>query len=108
RILETLTGFPVLVPSPTKRDLEGIVDARIAELRPILKPVPFTFEHARAALAMVYAGVPPNGKKDQQFKDCAIWQAVLTLSPDHAVHFITNDRAVLRDKDNRSQGLAPN
>src|SRR5438128_1161430 len=65
RTLETLTGSPVVVALPTKRKLEEVVDARIAELRPILKPVPFTFEHARAALAMLYAHVPPNGENDE-------------------------------------------
>src|SRR5712691_8402588 len=79
QIITTLTDLPFFSSLPTERDLEQIVDARIAELAPILLPVPFTLEHAQAALDMVNAKLPPYAKS-QQFKDSAIWQAVLTLS----------------------------
>lgn len=88
--------------------MEDKVDARIAELAPILVRVAFTLDHAKAALDMVNAKVPPNGPKNQQFKDSAIWQAVLTLSTDYTVHLISNDRAFLRDRNDPKKGLALN
>lgn len=108
RIIDTLTDSASLPSLPTKIELENIVDARIAELAPILIQVPFTLEHAKAALDMVNAKLPPNGPKNQQFKDSAIWQAILTLSQEYSVHFITNDRAFLLDRNDPSKGLAPN
>jgi len=106
RIIETLTGlsFSTL---PAEIALENIVEARIAELEPILVRVPFTLEHAKAALDMVNAKLPPNSKS-QEFKDSAIWQAVLTLSRKYTTHLITNDRAFLYKTDDPSQGLAAN
>lgn len=107
RIIEALTGR-AFGPLPTEADLRTAVDARITELSPILVRVPFTLEHARAALDMVVAKLPPNGSQNQQFKDSAIWQAVLDLSSRYNVHFITNDRAFLLDRTDPSGGLAPN
>jgi len=65
--------------------------------------VPFTLEHAKAALEMVDARMPPNGEKNQQFKDSAIWQAVLALSSDYRVHLVTNDRAFLLNRGDPSK-----
>jgi hypothetical protein len=70
--------------------------------------VPFTIEHAKAALSMVNAKSPPNGENNQQFKDSAIWQAVLTLSRDFTAHLVTNDRAFFLNPKDPSKGLATN
>jgi hypothetical protein len=106
--IDTLTGSSFAASLPTQIELENIVAARIAELDSILVRVPFTLEHAKAALDMVSAKLPPNGPKNQQFKDSAIWQAVLALSGEYTVHLITNDRGFLREPGNPSQGLALN
>lgn len=108
RIIDTLTDSPFDASSPTQIELEKIVDERIAQLEPVLVRVPFTLEHARAALEMVHAKVPPNGVKNQQFKDSAIWQAILTLSLEYTPYLVTNDRAFLRVHSDPSQGLAVN
>ena len=108
RILATLTGSPFYPVALTEIDLGQIVPTQLSELTRILKRVPFTLAHAKAALGMVNAKVPPNNENNQQFKDSAIWQAVLDLSREHAVHFVTNDRAFLADRGNPSKGLATN
>lgn len=108
RIVNTLTDSPFPASVPTRPELEKKVKERLAELASILVRVPFTFEHARAALNMVIAKLPPNGPDNQQFKDSAIWQAVLTLSRDHTVHLVSNDRAFLLDCKNPTKGLAAN
>lgn len=108
RILGILTDSPCGAFIPSETDVRKKVAHRIEELAPLTVRVPFTLEHAKAALDMVNAKVPPNGDKNQQFKDSAIWQAVLTLSSDYCVHFVTNDRAFLLDRADPSKGLAKN
>lgn len=107
QIVRTLVDDPFSPDLPTRGQLEEKVDARLAELSPILARELFTLEHAKAALAMVNAKLPPNGDKNQQFKDSAIWQAVLTLSKRFSTHLVTGDKGFFRDRD-PSKGMAPN
>jgi len=107
RILNTLTDSPSFPLPASQVKLEQVVQTRLAELTPILVRVPFTLSHASAALDMVNAKLPPNGKENQQFKDSAIWQAVLDLSRKYTVHFVTSDRGFFSDR-NPSKGLAAN
>jgi hypothetical protein len=88
--------------------LEKKAQERLTELGKVILRVPFTLEHAKEALDMVDARVPPNGPKNQQFKDSAIWQAVLSLCGEYRVHLVTNDRAFLIDRDDPTKGLANN
>jgi hypothetical protein len=107
-ILRTITDDPFLgtqIPTPDK--LSQKVDERIAQLTPLLVREPFTVEHAKAALAMVNAKLPPNGEKNQQFKDSAIWQSVLSLSMRYSTMLVTNDKAFFRERD-PAKGLAEN
>ena len=107
-ILRTLTDDLFFTAElPTADMLTQKVEERIAQLGPVLAREPFTVEHAKAALAMVNAKVPPNGEKDQQFKDSAIWQAVLALSLRYSTVLLTNDKAFFRDR-NPEKGLALN
>ena len=53
------------------------------------------------------AKVPPNGNKNQQFKDSAVWQAVLALSLRYSTVLLTNDKAFFRNR-NPKEGLAEN
>ncbi|HUT92301.1 MAG TPA: PIN domain-containing protein [Thermoguttaceae bacterium] len=108
RTINTLTDSPFPPSIPTDAALEEKVVERLRHLESILVRVPFTLEHARAALEMVNAKVAPNGEKNQQFKDSAIWQAVLALSSDYCVHLVTNDRAFLLNRNDPSLGLAKN
>ncbi len=91
---------------PTRDKLSKSVDKRIAQLDPVLVREPFTLQHAKAALAMVNAKMPPN-EKNQQFKDSAIWQAALALSVRYSTVLLTNDKAFFRDRD-PEKGFAEN
>jgi hypothetical protein len=64
-----------------------------------------SIEHARAALRRVNEETPPNGSKNQQFKDSAIWEAVLELAANHRVHFVTKDTGFYEGRDLK-RGLA--
>lgn len=92
---------------PSTATLEKKVDERLAELSRILTREAFTLEHAKAALAMVNAKVAPNQQNNQQFKDSAIWQAVLSLSRRYEVTLLTKDKGFFKDKD-PVKGLAQN
>jgi hypothetical protein len=72
---------------------------------PLLKRAPFTLEHAKSALRRVNEESPPNGLKNQQFKDSAIWEAVLELAQDHTVYFVTTDKGFFENRE-PSKGLA--
>ena len=61
--------------APTDEEMGQKVKERLTELDKLIHRVPFTLEHAKAALQMVNAKVAPNSDEDQQFKDSAIWQA---------------------------------
>lgn len=106
--LHTITDDPFLVtPLPNEDKLRQKVEERLTQLDPLLVREPFTVEQAKAALAMVNAKVPPNGEKNQQFKDSAIWQAVLVLSLRYSTALITTDNAFFRNRD-PEKGLAEN
>ncbi|WP_146400048.1 PIN domain-containing protein [Pseudobythopirellula maris] len=80
RVLSALSEGEFTFSQPEQSELEAVIHDRISDLNKILVRVPFTHEHAIAALDMVERKLPPNGDKNQQFKDSAIWQAVLQLS----------------------------
>jgi hypothetical protein len=83
------------------------VDERITEISSILVHEPFTLEHDTAALEMVNAKLPPNGDQNQQFKDSALWRAVLGLSIRYSAILLTNDKGFFCNRD-PSKGLAEN
>lgn len=108
QILSTLTWNPTLLAMlPTAEILGNLVDEQLTKLALFTIRVPFTLEHAKAALTMVNRKLPPNGDKDQQFKDSAVWQAVLELLPRYSVALLTLDKAFFLDRDPR-KGLATN
>lgn len=107
RNVEILLGWRVDYKVPCATDFEKAVERRIAEMEQFLVRVPFTLEHAKAALDMIHNDLPPNGPKNQQFKDSAIWQALLELSEKHDVVFITSDHGFFKEG-KPDKGLADN
>ncbi len=91
----------------TEDSLEAAAKKRLQELDYRIERVPFTFDHARSALVRVMDEAPPNGTKNQQYKDSAIWEAVLELSRERAVHLVTEDKGFFADR-NPKKGLAHN
>lgn len=106
--IRSIIGAWADVKIPSDGDFATAVDTRFHELSKFLVKVPFTESHARAALAMVIDEVPPNGQKNQQFKDSAIWQALLELSQESDVVFVTNDSGFFQGGDVKNKVLAEN
>ena len=105
RIIETTMGSRDDYKVPTEVEIEKTVANRFEELSDFISRIPFTFDHAKAALMRVVNEIPPNRPKDQQYKDSAIWEAVLEQSKKTNVHFITEDKAFFQARDPK-KGLA--
>jgi PIN domain len=104
RVLVGSTAYEV----PTVEQLQTHAKSRLDELKSLFVPVPFTLEHAKSALDRVNSGLPPNGPKNQQYKDSAIWEAIIDLARSYRVYFLTNDKAFFRDPEKPIKGLADN
>lgn len=104
-VIQRLTGEAPNVALPTEAELVAGVDARLEELGPLFERVPFTLDHARKALERVNLEIAPNGPKNQQFKDSAIWEAVLDLGAAALVLLITSDKGFYEGRDLK-RGLA--
>jgi len=103
-----LTGSKPRYPSlPTEEKFHRCVLDRLTELSKLLRRVPFTLDHAKSALDRVLLGLPPNGPKNQQFKDSAIWEAILDLSTSYKIYFITKDNGFFKNR-KPDMGLAEN
>lgn len=93
------------VPSETEvRERLALV---LKEHDQILTRVAFTVEHARGALDRVLSELPPNGPKNQQFKDSAIWEVILELARSMDVDLVTDDKQFFDNRDT-TKGLARN
>jgi hypothetical protein len=80
-------------------ELEALPKERLDALADYLVRTPMTIDHARRALAMVNGEVPPNGPKNQQFKDSLIWQSLFDLAGAHDVVFVTTDKGFFERRD---------
>ncbi len=76
---------------PTIEQIEHVLAGRLEELASLIVRVPLTIEHARGALDRIDQHLPPCGQNNEQFRDCAIWEAALELAQKFDVHFITLD-----------------
>ena len=108
RQLAKLVCIEFAFSPPTASEIDVALRKRFSDLEPHFVRVPFTREHALAALDRVDSYQPPNGKDDQQFKDSAIWEAVMELARSHRVHLVTMDRGFYKDKKDVTKGLADN
>ncbi len=106
-MLRTLVGSTTY-ELPTVEQLETHAKSRLDELKSLFVQVPFTLEHAKSAIDRVNSGLPPNSPKNQQYKDSAIWEAIIDLARSYRVYFLTNDKAFLKDPEQPTKGLADN
>ena len=102
-----LTGSVRKYWLPTEDELKNHIVGRLNELDKLFQRVPFTLDHAKSALDRVNSGLPPNGPKNQQFKDSAIWEAILDLSRSYKIHFVTEDNGFFKGREPK-KGLAEN
>ena len=105
RSIEQLLGSRDNFSVPSDEQFKTRVDFRLVELSEIIYKVEFKLSHARLALKRVLEGTPPNGPKNQQFKDSAIWESILELANEADVDFVTEDKAFFQES-NPSKGLA--
>lgn len=106
-LIEQLMGARDDYRIPSKDELSDRLDTRLKELGKLIFRTEFTLDHAKGALRRVFEESPPNRYKDQQFKDSAIWEAVLDLARLGDVDFVTEDKAFFKDR-KPHQGLADN
>jgi len=88
-------------------EIKSAVKARITELDSLFHRVNFTWEHAQSALKIINDKTAPN-HKNQQFKDSAIWEAILELLNSYIVHFVTKDNAFYQDGNPQINTLVKN
>ena len=108
KTIEIFMGYrcPYRVPDTAK--LEAVIKERLTDLDDLFIRLPFTLEHARLALRRVFEETQPNGHKNQQFKDSAIWEAILTLSDSYIIYFISDDNGFFKDRKKENGKLADN
>ena len=86
--------------------MESAVNERWRALGGLLVRTPFKFDHAKAALRRIIAGVPPSGSNNEQFRDACIWETALEFAAGQRVHLVTADLAFYEGR-NRTSGLSP-
>src|SRR5207249_2739195 len=72
----------------------------------LIERVPITLEHVHSALDRVNSETPPNGPKNQQFKDSLIWEAALDLATRGTVRLITADGGFFEQRSTANGALA--
>lgn len=108
KALEIIRGFRCPYEVPDRAELEAAVRERLTELDDLIVRIPFTFEHAKSALRRINEKSQPNGESNQQFKDSAIWEAILSVLSLYTVHFISGDNHFFKDRKRDNEKLADN
>jgi hypothetical protein len=96
--IEVIMGFRDSYEVPNKAQLEAAVKERLTDLEDVIIRIFFTFEHAKSALRRINEKTQPNGDNNQQFKDSAIWEAILELSDSYTIYFISDDNAFFKNR----------
>lgn len=107
RKIEQLMGSRDDYRVPSADDFANRVETRFDELNDLIHRREITFEHAKNAFQRILAESPPNGYKNQQFKDSLIWECIIECVANSDVDFITMDKGFFDDK-NPARGLAQN
>lgn len=105
-LLRQLSGHDlkgVIVPSALGIE-EGITE-RWKQLSGLLVRVPFTHDQAKSALQRVIQKAPPSGENNEQFRDCCIWDATVSMATDRVVHLVSADNAFYENR-NKAAALA--
>jgi len=107
KIISVIMGdhAPYTVPDIT--EINSAVQARITELESLFHKIPFSLAHAESAVKKINEKLPPNSH-GQQFKDSAIWEAILELISSYTVHFVTEDKAFYNGAQFKIDNLAKN
>jgi hypothetical protein len=85
--------------------IENGIKERWSQLSGLLVRIPFTHDQAKSALRRVINKAPPSGENNEQFCDCCIWDAAVSMATDRVVHLLSAD-AAFYEKRNKAEGLA--
>jgi hypothetical protein len=102
--LKTFCGYDMsgLLPAPQFGEAQAL--EILAQLEGVIHTIPTTPAIKLAAADRSINGIRPTSKTDHGYKDCLIWESVLTLPPGSEVMLLSRDEAAFFDKG----GLAPN
>lgn len=101
RELQSVMGTHSKYTLPNDKQISESIISRFSELEELIVRIPFTLEHARSALHRVTHKLPPSSMKNQQFKDSAIWEALLYLAKSHNIFFVTQDSDFFENKEKK-------
>jgi len=102
RIVGSVIGEHSAYDLPSGERIHEAIAARLKELEGLIVKAEFTFAHAKSALERVIEKIPPSSSKQQQFKDCAIWEAAMGLAERYNFIIVTNDGDFFANK-NRTE-----
>ena len=108
KMIEKIMGFRSPYEVPDQAKIEESIRERLIELDDLFHRVEFTLEHAKSALRRVNEKSQPNGDKDQQFKDSAIWESILSLLDSYIIYFVTDDKHFFKGRNSSEEKLADN
>ena len=109
RDLRTLLGHEVNHNALSDAAIDKAAQERIRSLESITRPGPSMDDLAHVSGRRVVAKKSPVTKTDHGYKDCMIWEAILTLPAGSVVWLISrdggfyDDRAFLRDLEQEAQ-----
>lgn len=102
--LKTFCGYDMSGFLPGSQFGEAQALDILAQLEDVIHPVPTTPELKVAAADRSINGIRPTSKTDHGYKDCLIWESLLTLPAGSEVMLLSRDEAAFFDEG----VLAPN
>jgi predicted nucleic acid-binding protein len=108
RQLLTIFGTLKEIILPNSDQIEDKVQGIFTGLGIEIVEIQFTLESAESSFIKIVNKEPPNGEKNQQFKDGVIWADCLKLLENDDVYLVSNDKGFYKDKDNLDKGLDEN
>lgn len=101
--LQTLCGYRLVDFLPKAKFWEAQALEILAEQKDVIYSIPSTDALMVAAGNRSIGGLRPTSKNDHGFKDCLIWESLLTLPPGSEVLFVSRDEIAFFDE----EALAP-
>jgi hypothetical protein len=102
--LKTFCGYDISALLPKRRFAETQALEILAQLEDVIHIIPSSPDLKVAAADRAINGIRPTSKTDHGYKDCLIWESLLTLPRGAEVLFISRDATAFFD----GGGLAPN
>lgn len=105
RQLLSIFGTLKEVVLPDEQAIEDCVTRLFEQVSADRREIPFSIESANQSLDKVIISAPPNGPKNQQFKDGVIWADCMALLDTDDVSLVTNDGGFYQSRQ-KEKGLA--